>query len=583
MSNNLTPTFLETDYNTLKAKLTQLMKKSDTFKDYNYEGSNISMLIELVSYLGDLNTFFTNLLAKNMYEDTADVYETVHRLVRQKGYNPLGYKSSQVTITAALSGVQVGDVLQVPAWTSIDTGLTTDNGDSIYYTITQDHDFTADTAPLYEFDLIAREGEVSELEYKGSDLVDNIIILPFSTFDHGSYPFDIRAIQLTVNGTAWTRISDFYEDVTGLIDQDNVFIFNYDKYERYVIEFSSSRNVPETTDDINITMLKSNGVDGSIGAGTITEADDNFVVNVTRGVILSTMGKDDLDSFTNTEASFGAVNPETVEQMKSNSKAVVHSQLRNVTTKDYISHLNGRGDVVASNAWGEQEENAGNTLEYNKVYISLIPPRSDATYFINGTLDMVATTWEYSQDHTITGTIYLPSPSGYNTDFKEDVLQYLEPRKHINVYETFVIPNLVYFRFEIGLRIKRIYNFNDVRQAVLDKLTYYFDPMFRSFGEKVNFLDIHDFILNEDITSDDYDFANIRGIQNLVFRDVVTYTDSLSGADKEEIFEPSSSQYPQFVNSAYSGYVDNVMRPVKLDRKQFPVIADNHCTFINEG
>ena len=67
---DLTPGYLELDYNTLKTKLQTLLENSETFKDYNFEGSNISTLIELMAYLSELTTFYTNRLAKNFFPES---------------------------------------------------------------------------------------------------------------------------------------------------------------------------------------------------------------------------------------------------------------------------------------------------------------------------------------------------------------------------------------------------------------------------------------------------------------------------------------------------------------------------------
>jgi hypothetical protein len=95
------------------------MQKSDTFKDYNYEGSNISMLIELITYLSELTTFYSNKIAKNSFPETSDIYQTVHTISSSiQGYNPKGYIAPNLTltVTVALSGgVYPGDQLFIPA------------------------------------------------------------------------------------------------------------------------------------------------------------------------------------------------------------------------------------------------------------------------------------------------------------------------------------------------------------------------------------------------------------------------------------------------------------------------------------
>jgi hypothetical protein len=119
MTNDLIPNYLEVDYDTLKDRLSSLMQKSDTFKDYNYEGANITMLIELVSYLSELTTYYNNKIAKNIFPETADQYDTVHSISSGiQGYNPKGYVSGtlDLTITVVIGDeISPGDQLYIPA------------------------------------------------------------------------------------------------------------------------------------------------------------------------------------------------------------------------------------------------------------------------------------------------------------------------------------------------------------------------------------------------------------------------------------------------------------------------------------
>ena len=56
----------------------------------------------------------------------------------------------------------------------------------------------------------------------------------------------------------------------------------------------------------------------------------------------------------------------------------------------------------------------------------------------------------------------------------------------MNIYEYFVLPDPIYFKFEIGLRTKRIYNWTAVKEEVKKKLYYYFDPDLRGYNEEIN-------------------------------------------------------------------------------------------------
>ena len=64
------PSYLEIDFLTLVEKFREELKDSDIYRDYDFEGANISILIELMSYIGELTTFFTNKIAKNVRKES---------------------------------------------------------------------------------------------------------------------------------------------------------------------------------------------------------------------------------------------------------------------------------------------------------------------------------------------------------------------------------------------------------------------------------------------------------------------------------------------------------------------------------
>jgi len=97
------------------------------------------------------------------------------------------------------------------------------------------------------------------------------LFLPNENFDYDNDLDDQSpSIQVQIGDDIWDRISDFYDNLSGLYTEDDVFMFKYDKYEKYLIEFSSLRNYPASTEDITVTVLKSLGAAGTVGADNIT-------------------------------------------------------------------------------------------------------------------------------------------------------------------------------------------------------------------------------------------------------------------------------------------------------------------------
>lgn len=551
--------YLDIDFNTFIEKQKEILKNSDTFKDYNYEGSNISVLLELLAYQMELNTYYQNQIAKNLFIDTANLYNTVHRLANLIGYNAKGYYAAYTDLAIAIiAGYHSeGDQLYIPKYSIFKT----ESG--LEFVNTKDYTITMPSSGSYSFSIGLKEGVHTNLEYIGGDLVDYEIYLPNRKYDHdNNQTNNENSIRLYVNDTEWTRVNNFYESYSELSNEENVYTLSYDKNQNYIVTFSPTRNYPRTVDNISIDLIETNGVDGSVGANQITVIESQYISNITTGTDIPL----DNISITNSTASTNAADPETVTDIKENSRANINTQFRCVTKNDYKSFLEVRNDVNAAYAWGEKEINPdGNIQEYNQIYISVIPNEWGSS-----TITTSTSAWEPVAGTTVDILI----PSDYSFSYRESLSEYLEPRKMFNLFENWTVPDLIYFYFEIGIKIKRNYNLNNVIRDIKNKIIYYFSTTNRSFNESIDFRAIQNFVLDMSNISTTDNFINTAGVQYFVFRDI-----SLTGT----VYDYLSSGYPQYEAEEYGSYIDNVLRPIKLGQKQFPAITENGITIYNEG
>jgi hypothetical protein len=547
----LIPEYLSTDFNSFIASIKEQLQDSTVFRDYDYEGSNIAIIIELLAYIAEMTTYFTNKIAKNVYFETADQYENIHRLSKLVGYDPKGPRSAQTELSVTIaSSASEGDLLTIPRWHQI--SITDNDDNTLKFATTESSVVTAGEIP-YTFTEEVRQGEVVILDsYTSTDIIDNEIILPLEDFAFDDDLDDGNVvIQLEVNGVPWTRLSDFYDEISGLSDVSTVYKFELDKYHRYKVVFLSTRGVPGVGDDIDITVLKTVGAAGSVGANmpTITP-DDGFLTNMTTSKVID----DDL-TIVNAQST-AAADAETIDEIRESALGTLHSQYRNVTSIDYNAYLEKRSDITASNVWGEAEvAPSGDYSEYNKVHISLIPSNW-STSTVNTSASLT------------TGYI---TPIEYSTTWKTTLSAYLEPRKMIGTYEQFDLAELVYFKFDLGIRIKRSYVYASVMEDMRSKLEYYFTNGDRSFNESISFMDIHEYLLDTTKTSSTNDFSSIAGVRNLNIRDI-----ELS----EVINDSTSSSYPRYTIAPYTG--DNNLREIELGFNQYPMIDIDNSTFTQE-
>lgn len=566
---NFSPEYLSLDFLTLIEKFKTELESSDIFKDYDFEGSNISTLIELNAYISELWVYYANKIAKNTFLETADVYEAANRLSRQIGYEPKGTRAARCTIQVAVSGTQAGDILRVLSWKQLDSGRQDTDGNQIQFATTSSVQVTA-SGTSTTINIPVRQGEIVDLTgYTGDDLIDNELILPQEYGYDDDLTDTVPSVRLTVNDTEWTRLSDFYLDT--IDDSDDVYMFVYDRYRRNKIVFNSAFNVPTTSDDIALKVLDSLGEDGSIGA----DSDETWsilsdeLIELTRGITTSYVDNDNI-SISLSAASIGASAPETIDEIRFNAQSALSSQFRDVNATAYNSYLSARSDIVKAVAYGEQDlvPSGGNPQEYNIVHLSVIPEQ-----YGNSTIQTSAGT--FVTDWSSSGSTLVPTQ--YNTSWKNTLLLYLRPRKMIGAYETFEVPELVYFSFEIGIRKKRIYNFSDISNDVLNKLIYYFRNNNQDFNGEVDFNDIQEYLIDTSEVSPTDNFEYIKGIRNLNIRDI-NCSKTIYAYDSDE---NDYTLYPRWVESPWTNR-DNTLRTIQLGLSQFPVLSSDTVRIVEE-
>jgi hypothetical protein len=257
--------------------------------------------------------------------------------------------------------------------------------------------------------------------------------------------------------------------------------------------------------------------------------------------------------------------PETINVIKDYAQDIFNTQYRCVTKADWRAYLEARSDVVAASVWGEKEETLnGNIQEYNKVHISIIPSE-----WTGSTITTVTSGWQPYDD-----PINVEIPVTFSSTFENTLSEYIEPRKIINAWEIYELPELVYFYFELGMKVKSIYNFSNVARDVRNKIIWYFNAVNRNFNETIDFRDIICFVQDTSETSPSNNFPNITGIRSLVFRD---FNLSITPNSYD------SDTFPKYTMDQFDINIDNTIRPIQLGYYQFPAINEDLIIINNEG
>ena len=95
----------ELDFNDIKTNLKSYMKSQETFKDYDFEGSAMNTLLDVLSYNTHYNAVYANMVANEMFLDSAVKRDSVISLAKHLGYTPRSSTSSEARINVTINSL----------------------------------------------------------------------------------------------------------------------------------------------------------------------------------------------------------------------------------------------------------------------------------------------------------------------------------------------------------------------------------------------------------------------------------------------------------------------------------------------
>ena len=372
----------EPDFFAIKTNLKNFLKSQTTFSDYDFEGSALSQLIDLLSYNTHYLSFYMNMIANESFLDTAAIRSSVVSHAKSLGYTPASIRSAaariDLTFTQAsnpsISGITS---LTLPKFTKFVSSAI----DGVNYTFANLDEVTvtkANSAFVFS-DLNIYEGTpVTQV------FVQNDQINPLQEFKLLDENIDTSTIEVIVQNSSIdaTQVTyTFATDATEVNDTSKVYYLDEIAQGKYKIYFGDDILGAKLSDGnlVIVSYLISNGKKSNKATNfTLVDA----VSGLTNGSIV-------ID-----QAAAGGADAESIESIKSLAPKTFASRNRAVTKNDYIALIQDRYPAFeAVNVWGG-EENIPPV--YGKVFISAKPSagyqisRTEKEYIINTIVDPIS-------------------------------------------------------------------------------------------------------------------------------------------------------------------------------------------------
>ena len=324
----------KTDFDQVKESLTDFLRTKEEFTDYDFSGSALSTLIDILSYNTAFFSTYTNFLANESFIDSAQKRDSLMSLARLVGYTPrsrisaravLDVTSSQTSIPAgtAFSGRQTGYI-----FTTIDNTELSNN-----------------------------KGQITVYQNSGANL--NVNTTLFNGKVTVTEQADVSTLRVFVGNTEYKKA----DRISALNANSQVLFIDPIYSGAYEVSFGDGIYgvvVPENS-DVRVEFLTPNGINNANGESVFDETGTTIITSST---IIT--------------PAFGGAERESAESIRTNAPSYFQAQNRAVTANDAeIVFKVDNPEVFDATAWGGEDNNPP---QYGRIFLAATKDATGATF-----------------------------------------------------------------------------------------------------------------------------------------------------------------------------------------------------------
>ena len=359
--------FTNLDFQDLRTQIKDYLRSNSNFTDFDFEGSNFSVLIDNLAYNSYITAYNTNMAVNEAFIDSATVRENIVSLARNIGYVPRSKRAAvaKISFTVDVSNIAARFITLnsgVVALGNIENGsFTFSTPDKIIATPGSDGIAKFENIEIYEGNYLTKEFEVNAAK------LDDKYILPNTDIDTTT----IR-VSVTDGITGTVEVYNAYENIFQVNSESRLFLIQEISDEKYQILFGDGvlGKKPPNGSTIKVSYIVTNGTDGN-GASNFNFAGNLTYPSRNGDSIIDTPVTNNISLLTVTEASENGDNIEPVDNVKYLAPRVYASQYRAVTANDYISLVPSvYPNIDSVSAYGGEELDPP---QFGKVFITVKP------------------------------------------------------------------------------------------------------------------------------------------------------------------------------------------------------------------
>lgn len=338
------------DFDNIKTNLKTFLGSQGELKDYDFESSTMSVLLDVLAYNTYYQSVYTNMVANEMFLDSAQIRNNIVSRAKMLGYTPRSAQGSSATIQLNVTPSTTVDSLTVAKNTSFTS--TIDGTD--YTFVTPEQTTILNVGGTYSANVVIKEG--TPLTHRFTVSTSNPVryIIPNDNVETGSLAVQVQVSSSNTSANVYSQASN----ITTVDNNSPVYFLQENVDGKYELTFGDGV-LGNALQDGNIVIVDYRTVNGAVTNGANTFVSPDTIA-----------GESNFSVTVQSNASGGAAK-ESDTSIKFNAPKSFASQNRAVTINDYKSIITSEnGDVQNVSVWGGEQNDPP---QYGKVYIAAKP------------------------------------------------------------------------------------------------------------------------------------------------------------------------------------------------------------------
>ena len=343
------------DFNSIKSNFITYLQGQDTFKDYNFEGSAMSVLLDVLAYNTQYNAYYLNMVANEMFLDSAIQRASVISQAKVLNYTPKSAIAPTAEVNVIFTGV-TNSSLTLPAYTPLLSSAINGVNYNFLTVDTKTVNTSGGTATFNDVQI--KQGSLGNYSFTVNSTTN-----PTYTFEIPDGTIDTSTLQVIVQQSSTNNSIDIYNLATNSLElngSSKVYFLQESLNGNYQIYFGDGVLGKKLTDGniITVSYISTEGT-SAVGANSfqMMSSVSGYYPSQVVSVLAATKGS----------------NKESITSIKFQAPKSYAAQGRAVTKNDYITAIqqNNLGfPVDAVSVWGGEENPSP---VYGQVFISIKP------------------------------------------------------------------------------------------------------------------------------------------------------------------------------------------------------------------